>query len=87
MRRQFPFNPAFGITIHKSQSQTIQRLGMYVSSPIFAHGQLYVAFSRVGDPTKISIIMPNRDLHQLRNIVFPDIVNDDDESDFGDVEY
>ena len=46
-RIQFPIRPAFAVTINKSQGQTFQRIGIYLLDPVFAHGQLYVAFSLV----------------------------------------
>ena len=42
-RRQFPVNIAFAMTINKSQGQTLERVGIYLPEPIFAHGQLYTA--------------------------------------------
>jgi hypothetical protein len=45
-RRQFPLIPAFAVTIHKAQGQTLLRVGLYLSNPIFTHGQLYTALSR-----------------------------------------
>ena len=32
--------------INKAQGQTFRRVGIYLPSPVFSHGQLYVAFSR-----------------------------------------
>ena len=35
------------MTINKSQGQTLDRVGIYLDSPVFSHGQLYVGCSRV----------------------------------------
>ena len=36
------------MTINRSQSQTLRAVGLYLPRPVFAHGHLYVAMSRVG---------------------------------------
>jgi len=38
------------MTINKSQGQTFKRTGLLLPEACFAHGQLYVAFSRCGYP-------------------------------------
>jgi len=48
VRTQFPITLAYCVTVHKAQGQTLQRIGLYFSGETFAHGQLYVALSRVG---------------------------------------
>lgn len=48
-RRQFPIRLAFGMSINKSQGQSLQRVGIYLQTAVFAHGQLYVAVSRATD--------------------------------------
>ena len=52
-RKQFPVRLAYAISIHKSQGQTLKRMGLYLPEPVFAHGMLYVALSRVGSPLEI----------------------------------
>lgn len=45
-RSQFPIVPAFASTIHKSQSATIDSVGIHLDN-MLTHGQMYVAMSRV----------------------------------------
>ncbi|XP_065642531.1 ATP-dependent DNA helicase PIF1-like [Hydra vulgaris] len=45
-RRKFPVRMACSMTIHKSQGQTFDRVGVYLKKRCFSHGQLYVACSR-----------------------------------------
>lgn len=47
IRNQFPIVPAYAVTVHKSQGQTFKKIGLFFLGNPFAHGQLYVALSRV----------------------------------------
>ncbi len=47
MRRQFPLRLAYAMTHNKSQSQTLSKVLLDITSPPFSHGQLYVALSHV----------------------------------------
>jgi len=44
-RRQFPIINVFALTINKVQGQSFEQIGhIYLSSNVFSHGQLYIAF-------------------------------------------
>mgnify|MGYP001809636379 CR=1 FL=1 len=59
-RRQFPVRAAFAMTINKSQGQTLAMVGLYQPQPVFSHGQLYVALSRVGSPDRVKVLVKPR---------------------------
>lgn len=54
-RRQYPVRLGWTMTINKAQGQTFARVGVWLPAPVFAHGQLYVAFSRVGDGRNLCV--------------------------------
>ena len=61
MRRlQFPIRLGYAMTINKAQGQTLDRAGLYLKSPVFDHGQLYVAFSRVRAMDNIKVLVYNK---------------------------
>jgi ATP-dependent DNA helicase PIF1 len=55
-RRQFPLRLAFCMTINKLQGQTLDRMGLFLPEPVFSHGQLYVALSRVKSSSSIKVL-------------------------------
>jgi len=71
-RRQFPIKLAFGITVNKAQGQTLQRVGIYLPTDMFSHGQLYVAMSRATASCQLknSANEPNK----TKNIVYKEVL-------------
>ena len=43
------------MTINRSQGQTFDKVGIYLNRACFAHGQLYVSFSRARSKNDISM--------------------------------
>ena len=60
-RRQFPIKIAYCMTINRAQGQTLDRTGLFLSTPCFGHGQLYVGISRTPDPRDIHVYLPSGD--------------------------
>ena len=56
-RRQYPITISFAMTINKSQGQSLANVGLYLPRPVFTHGQLYVALSRVRSKSGIKILI------------------------------
>jgi hypothetical protein len=74
-RRQFPVRLAFAITINRAQGQSVKYVGLDLRIPVFAHGQLYVALSRVTTKKNLRILLPNDNLDsKTNNVVYHDIL-------------
>src|ERR1700761_8070441 len=76
-RLQFPLRVAFAMSINKSQGQSLDTVGLYLITPVFAHGQLYVALSRARHRDHIHILLDDTegtDPHLTKNIVYSEVL-------------
>jgi ATP-dependent exoDNAse (exonuclease V) alpha subunit len=55
---QFPLMPAYAMSINQSQGQNLACVGVLLETDIFAHGQLYVACSRVTSCKNLLVVKP-----------------------------
>ncbi|XP_035835819.1 uncharacterized protein LOC110888316 [Helianthus annuus] len=77
-RRQFPITVCFAMTINKSQGQSLSKVGLYLRQPVFTHGQLYVALSRVTRRDGIKLLILDNDgrpTNKTTNVVYKEIFN------------
>jgi hypothetical protein len=75
-RRQFPVRLSFAMTINKAQGQSLKYVGIHLISPVFCHGQLYVALSRATSSQRLLILLPRSTETTTINIVYPEILLD-----------
>jgi hypothetical protein len=84
-RRHFPLRLAYAMTYNKSQSQTLSKVLLNITSPPFSHGQLYIALSREQDYNNIRFFVTEDQLMQsnissigfmptVDNIVYEDVL-------------
>ena len=44
---KYPLRLSYSVTINKAQGQVFDKVGIYLTKPVFLYGQLYGTFSRV----------------------------------------
>ncbi|KAI8330155.1 hypothetical protein EDC96DRAFT_49724 [Choanephora cucurbitarum] len=74
-RKQFPVRLCFAMAINKAQGQSLQNVGIDLRYEAFAHGQLYVAFSRATSWKNITVLFSeDNEEETTRNIVYPELL-------------
>ncbi len=85
-RLQFPLCLAYAMTYNKSQSQTLFKVLLNITSPPFSHGQMYVALIQVHDCKNIVMYLTEEQLTMssdsrltnfmptINNIVYQDVL-------------
>jgi len=73
LRKQFPLAPAYASTFHSCQGLTLDRVGIDLTQPVFTHGQLYTALSRVRNRSNLSILLPDGQ-QTTENITYHEIL-------------
>ena len=61
LRQQFPLRLCYAFTVHKVQGQTMNNILLDLTTPVFCHGALYVAMSRVRRYSNIAFIVKAED--------------------------
>jgi ATP-dependent DNA helicase PIF1 len=64
-RYQFPVSLAWGMTIHRVQGLSLDRAVIDLGKDVFAHGQAYVALSRV--KTLEGVLLTDLALRSFKN--------------------
>jgi hypothetical protein len=74
-RHQFPIRLTLAMTINKSQGQSVGHVGISLQTPVFSHGQLYVALSCYTSSERIKILLPSdQKENETANVVYPEIL-------------
>ena len=70
-RVQFPVLLAYYLTINRAQGQSLDVAGLELPQSVFTHGQLYVGWSRCGDPDKLYIFANQDEFDNIRHLLPP----------------
>ena len=73
LHKQFPLAPAYASTFHSCQGLTLDSVGIDLTRPVFTHGQLYTALSRVRCRNNMMVLLPDGQ-GTTTNVTYHDIL-------------
>ena len=73
LRKQFPLAVAYATTFNSCQGLTLDRLGADLTRPVFSHGQLYTALSRVRRREHALLLLPTDDPYTT-NVTYKELL-------------
>jgi hypothetical protein len=73
LRKQFPLAAAYATTFNSCQGLTLDRLGVDLIRPVFSHGQLYTALSRIRHRSHAIVRLPAGQ-STTTNVTYPEIL-------------
>jgi ATP-dependent exoDNAse (exonuclease V) alpha subunit len=62
------------MTINKAQGQSLETVGLNLTSPVFSHGQLYVGVSRGTNWRRVKVLLNEGSGGRTQNIVYPNVI-------------
>ncbi|GJR71544.1 ATP-dependent DNA helicase PIF1-like protein [Tanacetum coccineum] len=78
VRKQYPLSLSFAMTFKKSQGQSLSKVGLYLPCPVFTHGQLYVALSRVKSKRGLKVVVCDEEGNVSKtttNVVYKEVLH------------
>jgi len=73
LRRQYPFAPGYATTFNSCQGLNLDAVGADLTYPVFSHGQLYTAVSRIRNHTNAIVRLRPGELTTL-NVTYPELL-------------
>ena len=74
-RVQFPLRLAYATTFNSCQGLTLDKTILDLRTPVFAHGQLYTALSRVRRRDDSRVLLPEgQEDMSVANVVYKDLL-------------
>ena len=62
------------MTINKSQDKSLNTVGLDLHLPVFCHGQLYVALSRVTKVSKMTVLLSKQSGGKTENGIYSEVL-------------